>query len=96
MLRRSPDTTFVQVGAATRNVPRFGTFVSGATWLDAPQAPHPNFAIANLTDFLSMGPTVNVIRLLSFPQSTMRFENAAVDIAGEFEKVVTSGGEFFN
>lgn len=48
-----------------------------------PQGPHPNFAIANLRDFLQMSPTVNVIRLPSLPQSTMTFDLQMMDIAGE-------------
>lgn len=51
-----------------------------------PQGPHPNFAIAFLTNFLAMSPTVNVIRLPSFPQSTMTFENAGVEIIGELRR----------
>lgn len=48
-----------------------------------PEGPHPNFAIANLSSILTMGPTVNVIRLPSFPQSTNAFTNAAVEVVGE-------------
>jgi hypothetical protein len=80
----------VQVGSATRAVSRFGSFVASATWLDRwqqPQGPHPNFAIANLRDFLVMSQTVNVIRLPSFAQSTNNFDLTAMDIAGELLRV---------
>lgn len=81
-----PTNVLVEVGAATRNVPRFHSLISNAVWLDRqgmPQGPHPNFAIANLTVFLAMTPTVQVIRLPSFSQSTHAFTNTEVDIAGK-------------
>lgn len=85
--RTSPTDVFVQAGGATRGPARFGSFVASATWLDRwelPEGPHPNFAIANLTDFLQMSPTINVIRLPSLTQSMNNFDMTKMDVVGEF------------